>query len=581
MKSLAVLIHRRTSWVVLLPMGLLCLALLLGAFIQAIWYATRRAESAGAAHAHMIARVLEMKRSDWSVRLRHLQEMDGPTSYYDLWSNRFPEFCILSIWDSTGTMEVSWPRRDVVPPPRVVANAWTGVEAHPRCDGPVIRARIPLDSGRRGVVTLSLDRLSPQVEPFRESEGGSRMVVVDTTGAPVFDWSGKNTKKSDPQGWLSSSTGVSRGVYRSGSKIIAWAAQAVPGTPWLLVFRIEAGDIAVYLLPILVFVALVFASVASLSLWMSKSVTRVVAGPLSQLSGSIRELEEERWEGTLPPSDLREIEDLSRAFERMATRVAERERERRVELEERSEKLEERGRQLENALREMESFSYSVSHDLRAPLRAIAGFSQVLDEDASERLLPEEKDALARIRRATGTMSGLIDDLLALSKASRVALSLRRVDMDAMVRELVEGFQEAEPERMVSWDVGDLGMACADPGLIHQVWANLLSNAFKFTSRKEDATIVVRAERGDSHTTWTISDNGAGFDRAAASKLFQPFRRMHDESTYPGTGIGLALVQRILERHDGAVAVDSEVGKGTRVAFTLPNGIPGKSDSGV
>ena len=578
MRSIAALIHRRTSWAVLLPAGLLCLALLFAGIAQAIWYATRRAESAGAMHAHMIARVLGMERNDWSARLHHLQKVDDPTLYYELWSNRFPEFCILSIWDSTGAMEVSWPRRDVVPPPRVDTNGWTGVETHPRCDGPVIRSCIPLDSGRKGVVTLRLDRLSVEVAPFHESDGELRMIVVDTTGAPVFDWSGEDTKKSDPQGWLSSSSGVTRGIYRSGSKIIAWAAKAVPSTPWILVVRIEAGDIARYLLPLFVFVALAFAGVVFLSRRMTKSVTKTVAVPLSELSESIRELEEERWEGMLPPSDLREIEELSRSFERMASRVAERERERRVKLEARSEELEERGRQLELALREMESFSYSVSHDLRAPLRAIAGFSQVLDEDASDRLLPEEKDALARIRRATGKMSDLIDDLLALSKASRVPLSLHHVDMTAMVRDLVEGFREVEPARRVSWDVGDLGVAYVDPGLIHQVWTNLLSNAFKFTSHNEDASIVVRAEQGDSCTTWTISDNGVGFDRAAASKLFQPFRRMHDESMFPGTGIGLALVQRIVERHNGTVTVDSEKGKGTRVAFTLPHSVAEESD---
>lgn len=579
MKSLATLLHRRTSWAVLLPAGLLCLAILAAAIAQAIWYATRRAESAGAMHAHMIARVLEMKRNDWNARLHHLRKVDDPAPYYELWADRIPEFCLLSVWDSTGAMEVSWPLRDIVPPPRVDANGWTGVETHPRCEGPVIRACVPLDSGRKGVVTLRLDRLSAEVEPSGGADGELRMVVVDTTGALVFDWSGMDAMKSDPQGWLASSSGVARGVYRSGSKIIAWAAKAVPGTPWILVVRIEAGDIAGYLLPMFAVVALAFLGVVLLSLWMTKSVTRIVAVPLSELSESIRQLEEERWEGALPPSDLREIEELSRSFERMATRVAERERERRVELEARSEKLEERGRQLELALREMESFSYSVSHDLRAPLRAIAGFAQVLDEDAFERLLPEEKDALARIRRATGTMSNLIDDLLALGKASRVPLSFHHVDMGAMVRDLVEGFREAEPARNVSWDVGDLGVAWADPGLIHQVWTNLLANAFKFTSRNEDATIVVRAERGDSRTTWTISDNGVGFDRAAASKLFQPFRRMHDESMFPGTGIGLALVQRILERHDGTVAVDSEVGKGARVSFTLPDSAAEESDS--
>ncbi len=232
--------------------------------------------------------------------------------------------------------------------------------------------------------------------------------------------------------------------------------------------------------------------------------------------------------------------------------------------------LEESGRRLEALNRELESFSYSVSHDLRAPLRAIDGFSQILVDDYAGVLDEEGLGHLERIRAGAQRMGRLIDDLLGFSRAGRVELRLADVDVSAAAAAVLDELAAAAPERRVEVSVRPGLRAVADPALLDVVLANLLGNAWKFTSGREPAHIELGARVEDGETVFFVRDDGAGFDMAYAGALFAPFSRLHTEDEFPGSGIGLAMVQRIVARHGGRVWAEGAVGEGATVYFTLP-----------
>jgi PAS domain S-box-containing protein len=231
--------------------------------------------------------------------------------------------------------------------------------------------------------------------------------------------------------------------------------------------------------------------------------------------------------------------------------------------------LAERSAQLEAANQELEAFAYSVSHDLRAPLRAIDGFSQVLLEDHGERLEDSGRDALVRVRAGAGRMSRLIDDLLKLSLVTRAELQRARVDLSEMARGVVAELARREPDRHVDTRIADGVVIQGDPSLLRLVLENLLGNAFKFTSKTGEARVEFGVERQNGAQVYYVRDNGAGFDAAYADKLFGAFQRLHSEAEFPGTGIGLATVQRIVHRHGGRVWAEGAVDGGATFRFTL------------
>ena len=227
--------------------------------------------------------------------------------------------------------------------------------------------------------------------------------------------------------------------------------------------------------------------------------------------------------------------------------------------------------QLEDANKEMRSFSYSVAHDLRAPLRAINGFAQVLVEDCEAQLNDDGKRALSRITANAQTMGILIDDLLTLSKVSYQPLQSGKVEMTEIVRGAYQSLMEGQNGRVVECQIGDLPPAAGDPNLLRQVWMNLIANSLKFTRRCERAHIEIGGNvAGPDFATYFIRDNGAGFDMRYVDKLFGAFQRLHPPAEFEGTGIGLALVQRIVHRHGGAIWAEGKEGDGAMFAFTLP-----------
>jgi signal transduction histidine kinase len=226
---------------------------------------------------------------------------------------------------------------------------------------------------------------------------------------------------------------------------------------------------------------------------------------------------------------------------------------------------------LESANRELEAFSYSVSHDLRAPLRSIDGYSSILVRDHAGQLDAEAQRLFGIVVRNVKQMGTLIDDLLAFSRASRAALDHRPVDMAGLARSVADEVRAASPEREIAFDVGPLAAVPGDAALLRQVWANLLGNALKFSGPVAHAAVEVRSEQVDGESRYTVRDNGVGFDPAYADQLFAPFSRLHPTADFEGTGIGLAIVARIVTRHGGRVWADGTPGGGATFGFALPS----------
>jgi signal transduction histidine kinase len=233
-----------------------------------------------------------------------------------------------------------------------------------------------------------------------------------------------------------------------------------------------------------------------------------------------------------------------------------------------------RTRDLEISNRELEAFSYSVSHDLRAPLRAIDGFSGALAEDSGDRLDETGRGHLQRIRAATLRMGMLIDDLLELARISRAEVRPRPVDLSAMAAAIVAELRQAEPERQVLVTIEPGLSVRGDERLVRVALRNLIGNAWKFTGRTEPAVILLG--QGGIPGEFLIRDNGVGFDPAHAGNLFRPFQRLHGEHEFPGTGVGLAIVESVMARHGGWIRGDAAPGRGAVFRFHLP---PGEGDT--
>jgi light-regulated signal transduction histidine kinase (bacteriophytochrome) len=254
-------------------------------------------------------------------------------------------------------------------------------------------------------------------------------------------------------------------------------------------------------------------------------------------------------------ADRHEIYDLRRA---------------QVQIQNLNHDLEVRNHALEALNKELESFSYAVSHDLRSPLRSIHGFSEALRQSASSKLTGEESAWLEKISAAAARMDQLTEDLLRLSRITRSQLKREPVDLALMAREVIHELRQSDPGRDVVIAMADSLPVMADPVLIRVALANLLGNAWKYTQRQPHALICFQKQRHDGQTVYCIRDNGAGFDMTYASKLFAPFQRLHSVREFPGSGVGLACVARVIHKHGGRVWADAKTGEGAAFFFTVP-----------
>ncbi len=243
----------------------------------------------------------------------------------------------------------------------------------------------------------------------------------------------------------------------------------------------------------------------------------------------------------------------------------------------------ERTAALEAANKELEAFTYSVSHDLRSPLRHINGFSKLLLEDFAPRLEPEAQRHLQRIHEATQHMGQLVDDLLTLARVGRQKLNVQITGLNALVEEVLAALKGEVGERQVEWRLGRLPFLECDPGLMKQVFANLLSNALKYTRPRERAVIEIGQMTVDGCPAVFVRDNGVGFNVKYADKLFGVFQRLHRQEDFEGTGVGLATVQRIIYKHGGRVWAEAELDKGATFYFTLgaPTGLGNQTVSAL
>lgn len=233
-------------------------------------------------------------------------------------------------------------------------------------------------------------------------------------------------------------------------------------------------------------------------------------------------------------------------------------------------RVKERTAQLQDVNKELESFSYSVSHDLQAPLRHIDGFSKILLEDYKEKLDPEATTYLERIDRACKRMAQLIQDILQFSRTGRMDMNRLHVDMNRVIQDALKNIRESHPGRTIEWVIGEMPAVCGDFALLRQVWVNLLENAVKYTGTRELARIEVGACQANGKLFFFVRDNGVGFDMQHAGKLFGVFQRLHSQGEFEGTGVGLAIVQRIITRHGGRVWAEGEPDRGAMFCFTLP-----------
>ncbi|WP_306533936.1 ATP-binding protein [Geobacter sp.] len=307
-------------------------------------------------------------------------------------------------------------------------------------------------------------------------------------------------------------------------------------------------------------------------------VIRGITRPLTHLAEGVKAIESGEKDVSIPVESEDEIGSLTASFNTMTDTLRQRSEERdeaERQLRDLNARLEEkvsaRTIQLEEANRELESFSYSAAHDLRAPLLRLNGLCKALKEDCGERLDEETRGYFRRIATVGKQMERVISAMSTLFNIQRREMTRREIDLSAVVRATVATLREADPLRDVMVAVEPAMAVCGDTELLFTAMENLVGNAWKFTSRTAEARIEFGRVEREGETVYFLRDNGAGFDMAYADKLFKPFERLHSHGEFPGTGVGLAIVHRIIERHGGRIWLESTPGAGTTCYFTLPS----------
>jgi signal transduction histidine kinase len=317
--------------------------------------------------------------------------------------------------------------------------------------------------------------------------------------------------------------------------------------------------------------AVVLAASLLVALLISPIFQREISGPIARLAEITRLVSRDNNFSVraAPPNSRDEVSVLVEAFNGMLSQIQERDGALQRAHDELEERVEERTIELNNINKELEAFSYSVSHDLRAPLRAIDGFSQALLEDYNEKLDASGQDHLHRVRLAAQRMSTLIDDMLNLSRVTRSEMHRETLDLSAVVRSTADELQRGAPDRTVTFVIAEGLKVDGDSRLLRVAIENLVGNAWKYTSAHSSARIEFGFHQDNGRSAYFVRDDGAGFDPRYSERLFGAFQRLHGASEFPGTGIGLATVQRIIRRHGGEIWAEGAVEQGATFYFTL------------
>jgi signal transduction histidine kinase len=348
-------------------------------------------------------------------------------------------------------------------------------------------------------------------------------------------------------------------------RLLMASAKIIPGTAWLIMIEFPEDKMLAGLSTFvkwIIGIGLVLMAVGIFAAWiMSRNITK----PLNRLTIAATAISKGNYSISEPINVLKndELGKLANAFNIMAAQV----HQMHLSLEN---KIEERTAQLETVNKELEAFSYSVSHDLRTPLRAVSGYSIMLKEDYESGLDQEGKRILGNIISNARMMGQLIDDLLSFSRLGKKELAKTLVNMQLLVAGVVEELLQNEPENKYYVVTGTLPSVEADQVMIKQVVVNLISNAIKYSSKIAGPEIEIGAINEDTNTVYYVKDNGAGFDMAYSDKLFGVFQRLHSQEEFEGTGVGLALAKRIIEKHKGKIWAEGAINKGATFYFSIP-----------
>lgn len=307
------------------------------------------------------------------------------------------------------------------------------------------------------------------------------------------------------------------------------------------------------------------------ALLISSASRRLVAQPIISLANTARAVTREKDYSVraAPQSDGSEIATLIDAFNGMLEQIQQRDRALSRARDELETRVKERTAELQTANRELEAFSYTVAHDLRGPLDAITGMAFLLERANRSGDSGRSGEILEQLKMSTANMAVLIDDLLNFARATTAQLKTETVDLTAIAREICVELTRSEPNRVVEFAIGEMPAVKADEGLMRVVMDNLMRNAWKYTSRRSRSRIEVGAKQSAGKPVYFVRDDGAGFDPSRKERLFEPFQRLHSKSEFPGTGIGLATVQRILARQGGNIWAEGAVGKGATFYFSF------------
>ena len=304
---------------------------------------------------------------------------------------------------------------------------------------------------------------------------------------------------------------------------------------------------------------------------LSRVLQKSISIPILDLAGTAKEVSENtNYSIRARRFDNDEIGTLTDAFNQMLGRIEEQNREITSFTQNLEKKVKERTMELEAAYKEMEAFSYTVSHDLNAPLRHIDSYLNMFLEDHGTTLNEDGQKVLNAVSRNSRKMRQLIDDLLSFSQAGRKELKKTTLSMDELVRKICRSYENRDNGRVVEFRIGNLPSVFADQATIRQVWENLIGNAYKYSANEKQAIIEIAAEVNPDEVVFCVKDNGAGFDMDYYHDLFTPFQRLHTMSQFEGTGVGLAIVERIVGRHGGKIWAESIPGQGATFYFSLP-----------